>query len=95
MPPMEFPRAPKETTQERLDSAAETLADLDAAMHSIWLHTNWHWQTSRMATPEREAAAAAVRRHSVVLGGGDQEDAVPLASLRWWDDTTQRGSHNG
>lgn len=58
-------------------------AHLDSAMHSIWLHGNWHWLTRNMTTEEREAAAAAVERSWAADTMADGEPA-PRVNLRWW-----------
>jgi hypothetical protein len=53
---------------------------LDAALHSVWLHGDWHWLTRNMTTPEREAAWAAVKRHSALLIPGEPLDEADA----WW-----------
>lgn len=57
---------------------------LEAAMHSVWLHGNWHWLTQKMTTEQREAAADAVQRYSDWLIRDEDEQGSNVLDLRWW-----------
>lgn len=58
---------------------------VEGAMHSVWLHGNWRWLTSKMTTPEREAAADAVQRYNDWLKRDIDEPNDDLGKgLRWW-----------
>lgn len=58
--------------------------DLDAAMHSVWLHGDWRWLTRSMTTEQREAAADAVQRYSDRLAAKDARSPSTELDLRWW-----------
>jgi hypothetical protein len=61
------------------------IAALDGALHSVWLHGDWRWLTSRMTTEQREAAAEAVERHSAALNADAVDEFVLDGDdLRWW-----------
>lgn len=60
--------------------------DLDAAMHSVWLHGNWRFLTRKMTTEEREAAADAVQRYHSYIGDEEGDPALPITGLRWWSE---------
>lgn len=54
---------------------------LESAMHSVWLHGNWRFLTSKMTTPEKEATWAAVKNYSRHLNDGEElEDG----DWTWW-----------
>lgn len=59
---------------------------LDAAMHSVWLHGDWRFLTSKMSGEEREAAAAAVERYHQVMDVAEGKPSAPVdpSGLRWW-----------
>jgi hypothetical protein len=83
---------------QAIDQARDTLAVIDcvtdnlplpgdAAWHSVWLHGNWAYLTSKMTTAEREHAADAVARYDVHLNSEDSDlEASELEGLRWWRD---------
>lgn len=54
---------------------------MDGAMHSVWLHGNWRFLTSKMTAGQREAAADAVQRYNAVL---EPDEPLPPHQLRWW-----------
>jgi hypothetical protein len=55
------------------------------AWHSVWLHGNWRYLTSKMTTPVREHAAACVEQYARVLAEADGEPGRPgPQGLRWW-----------
>lgn len=56
--------------------------DLDAAMHSVWLHTRWDSITREMTTEEREATFAAIKRYSAWLNGGESD--IVDSDWAWW-----------
>ena len=58
---------------------------LDAVLHSVWLHGNWHFLTSKMTTEEKEAFADAVERYSARMNAEDG-DLGDLDVGRWWRD---------
>jgi hypothetical protein len=56
---------------------------LDGAAHSVWLHGDWRWFTSKMTTGQREAFSDAVDRYRVRLNAADGELGT-VAVERWW-----------
>ncbi len=64
-----------------------TPADLDYAMHTVWLESGkWRWVTEKMTTEAREAAVAAVLRHDERMKEYEpEEDRLTRESLVWWD----------
>lgn len=67
------------------DTEQAERANLDSAMHSVWLHGKWRWLTQNMTSEEREAAVRAIERHwaATDLATGDP---IPHSNLRWWDE---------
>lgn len=59
---------------------------LESAMHSVWLHGDWRYLTSKMTAEEREAAAVAVQRYSTWLNRQDPSLTSEVLDLRWWQD---------
>ncbi|MEU3455649.1 hypothetical protein ABZ671_18910 [Micromonospora sp. NPDC006766] len=53
---------------------------LDGAAHSVYLHGEWRWLSSKMTTEEREAFAGAVERYSAGL----DPDGPPISVDCWW-----------
>ncbi len=61
-------------------------SQLDAAMHSVWLHADWRWLTRNMTTEEREEAVAAVLRVDRLHHQEEPEESLlGRESLAWWD----------
>jgi hypothetical protein len=66
---------------------AEPTADLDGAMHSVWLHGQWRWLTRNMTTDQREAAWASVKRHSAAINDPHTEPLSDDTGAWWRTDT--------
>lgn len=62
--------------------------DLDGAMFSVWLHSNWQFQIKKMTTHQREAAVAAVLRYDRDLKSDSTcstDELLTREHLVWWD----------
>lgn len=64
--------------------------EMDGAMHSVWLHSDWRELIRHMTTPQREYAADAVQRYSFHLHEEDPHlEPLDASDLRWWRDGAQ------
>ncbi|MFF8412863.1 hypothetical protein [Streptomyces omiyaensis] len=77
-----------EHAQDTLAVIGRVMADAtmpgDEAWGTVWLHGQWRYLTSKMATAEREHAADAVARWSAGLAAIDGEEWEEPDGLRWW-----------
>lgn len=83
---------------ERVADAAlsdPVVGELDAAMHSVWLHGDWFWLTRWMTTGQREAAADAVHRHEATAEEADAPGDAGISDrgLRWWAPEYRYNAH--
>lgn len=57
----------------------------DEAWGTVYLHSKWRYITTKMSTPEREAAADAVERWNAKLNAHDDNiGPMDQTVLRWW-----------